>query len=149
MSWINRVSAVGLLALLSMQCAAAQMRLPPTDALGKSYLPQTGYEQAFQEQRAFVLVLLVIIALSVAANIWLTLVALRMQYTVERVAEAVRRVDLLEKAFRSATDMWDRSAQQEVAYPRASDDMAVVDVDFAFEPRRERVGWVSPQGGSP
>lgn len=110
MKWRIGAACAFVIELMATVSAQAQVRLPPTDALGKPYVPQATLEQALHDQRTMIYVLLAIIVLSISANVWLSLITLRVQYTVERVAEAIRRVDLLEEAFRSATDSLDRHA---------------------------------------
>lgn len=93
--------------------AAAQMRLPTHDGRGEALnLPPT-VEMAFRQQQTILYALIGLLVLSLAALVWCCIQVVRMQHTVEKVAEAVRRVDLLALAFRTVSAEWDRGLLQQ------------------------------------
>lgn len=110
-----------ILLLLAAAPAAAQARFPVEDGQGRALIQPETLETALFHQQVVIDLLLALLVLCLGALVWLGFAFLRMQYTVERVAEAVRRVDLLGEAFRSVNADWDRTLRAPDSEPTPPD----------------------------
>ncbi|HXE73371.1 MAG TPA: hypothetical protein VNO81_12000 [Candidatus Nitrosotenuis sp.] len=88
----------------------AQLKLPPQDDRGRSLVPLDTLELALRQQQTLIYVLVALLALAIGGLIYQGILLQRMQFTVERVAEAVRRVDLLALAYSKVTAEWGQPA---------------------------------------
>jgi len=137
-NWRVFVSGLAVTYLVGTRAAFAQLRVPPIDSRGAPLVAQATVEQALQQQHTTIVILLLIVALSIGATIWVSMIALRLQFTVERIAEAVRRVDLLESAFRTATTALHQNVEavsSKALIEDWTDEVEVVDLDDDITPR--------------
>lgn len=112
---MGRLSVAALFFACTALPAWAQLKLPSTDARGEPLATQQTVETALQQQQIIIYLLLAIVVVALGINIWMGLAFLRMQYTLERVAEAIRRVDLLAESFRSVSAQWDEAMLESVS----------------------------------
>lgn len=99
--------------------AAAQLKLPASDGRGEPLASGPSLEATLHQQQLVIYLLLGAVLVALAINVWISIVFLRMQYTLERISEAIRRVDLLSESFRSVSAQWDNEMQR--AMPDAGD----------------------------
>lgn len=117
-------------ALLALAApAAAQLRLPPQDGRGYPLAPPEAVQTALHDQQVVIYVLALLLLVSLLVNVWTSVLYVRLQHTVERITEAVRRVDVLSYAFHSAQRHWDRAVEATLADHGDDAAEAVVDLD--------------------
>jgi hypothetical protein len=135
---------ITLLILFVMIPAWGQLRLPAQDGRGELLAREPTAEIALGHQQTIIYLLLVILVISILVNIWVTAGFLRMQYTIERVVEAVRRVDLLSQAFHSVSVEWDMMMKQK---QRETPPPGDVDLEDDWQPSLHRCDgrWKSPR----
>ncbi|HEY4003271.1 MAG TPA: hypothetical protein VGO93_30665 [Candidatus Xenobia bacterium] len=119
-------SKVGCLLMGITGGAWAQLRLPPTDGRGEPLAPPEPLALVIHHQQTIIYLLIGVIVASLLVNGYLATVILRAQFTLERMAEAIRRVDLLAEAFRVAQVEWEEKVE-DAAEPQPTE--GVVDLD--------------------
>ncbi len=87
-------------------CFFLQLQLPAVDGRGEALAPAESVATLIAHQQTIIYLLMGVIVVSLLVVAWIATLYLRSQFTLERMAEAIRRVDLLAEAFRRADVQW-------------------------------------------